>query len=97
MKNDRGVWPQVTGRATRDIDLSVRRSLRISLLLALAVLIINCAGCASVERFTEDHPQAVVVVSGVVLVAGGIVLANGIAKSGRTQVVAQPRTNLGPP
>lgn len=80
-----------------NIDLTVRRGLRISLLLAVMLaLVIGMGGCASVEQFTDDHPQIVVGVELGALAVGGVMLAKGIVKSGRTQVVAQPRTNLGP-
>ncbi len=65
-------------------------------LIMPALAACHLTGCATMERWTDEHPQVVPVGSLVLLSVGGVVLAKGIAKSGRTQVVQQPRTQLGP-
>jgi hypothetical protein len=78
-------------------DLTVRRAFRIAFLLAIIFAIMaSLPGCATVEQFSEDHPQAVVGVELGALAIGGVMMGKAIAKSGRTQVVAQPRRTLGP-
>ncbi len=55
-------------------------------ILVTVILAACCSGCASMEQFTDDHPQVVPVASVVILTVGGIALAKGIAKSGGVQV-----------
>lgn len=74
-----------------NIDTYVRPSLRVAILLALMLaILVSLPGCASMEQWTDDHPQVVPVASVVVLTVGGIALAKGIAHSGRSVVVRVP-------
>lgn len=59
--------------------------------LALTLIVACCSGCAQLEQFTDDHPQAVVVVEVGALAVGGIMVAHVIAHgSGRTVVQNKP-------
>jgi len=74
-----------------NIDFIVGRRLRIFLLLAVMLyLAVHMSGCAQVEQFTDDHPQAVVVVELGALAVGGVILAKSIAKSGQAQTHYTP-------
>lgn len=54
-------------------------------------------GCATVSDYTEEHPAIVAGASIAALAVGGIMVAHVIAHgSGRTQVIAEPRRQLGP-
>jgi hypothetical protein len=75
-----------------NIDLHVRHALRVSLLLAFAAyIVVNCAGCGAMEKFTDDHPQAVVVVEIGALAVGGVMMGRAIAHSAHTDVHATPQ------
>lgn len=73
------------------LDRMVSRPWRIVIYLTLGFLVLRLlTGCATVEQWTDDHPQAIVVAEGAIIVVGALAVAKGVEKSGRTVVVTQP-------
>lgn len=75
-----------------NVDFIVSRRLRISLLLAIILFAaVHMSGCATVEQWTDDHPEVVAGASIAALTVGGVMVAHVIAHgSGRTVVLQKP-------
>jgi hypothetical protein len=59
-------------------------------LLILTIITTCCSGCASMEQFTDDHPETVVAVEIGAIAVGGVMMGKAIARSGHTQVRTTP-------